>query len=110
MNIQLALSALLLLVVTDNVNADYEWNGKEWVWKDTPTGAFAAEGSGTDETDTESDDEESTQRGTKVEAPPGSSNNICSFVQGGVSIHFVPPFSDEISVKLVFYDNCSLRN
>ena len=27
----------VLLVVVSSINAEYEWNGKEWIWKETPT-------------------------------------------------------------------------
>ena len=27
----------VLLVLVSSINAEYEWNGKEWIWKETPT-------------------------------------------------------------------------
>jgi len=36
------MSGILLVLVT-SIKAEYEWNGKEWIWKDTPTNS---EGSG----------------------------------------------------------------
>jgi len=36
------MSGILLVLVT-SIKAEYEWNGKEWIWKDTPTNP---EGSG----------------------------------------------------------------
>jgi len=51
------MSGILLILVT-SIKAEYEWNGKEWIWKETPTDGIS-EGSGDmdyDETDEESYD------------------------------------------------------
>jgi len=39
----LCLMSGILLVLVTSIKAEYEWNGKEWIWKDTPTDS---EGSG----------------------------------------------------------------
>jgi len=39
----LCLMSGILLVLVTSIKAEYEWDGKEWIWKDTPTNS---EGSG----------------------------------------------------------------
>jgi len=39
----LCLMSGILLVLVTSIKAEYEWNGKEWIWKDAPTNS---EGSG----------------------------------------------------------------
>ena len=33
----LCLVSGVLLILVSSINAEYEWNGKEWIWKETPT-------------------------------------------------------------------------
>lgn len=78
-----------ILILVTSIKAEYEWNGKEWIWKETPTNSNS-EGSGDydsrddDQYDGEGDydDEDYSegsgddqQYGTQVNTPPPRNNN-----------------------------------
>jgi len=89
----LCLVSVIILILVSSINAEYEWNGKEWIWKETPTSA--AEGSGdypdedvnedrysSSDDDEEDDDEDyyegsgdDSSYGTQSNNPPSNGNN-----------------------------------
>jgi len=89
----LCLVSVIILILVSSINAEYEWNGKEWIWKETPTNADVGSGDYPDEDvnedrysssdDDEDDDDEDYYEGSGDDSsygiqnknPPPSSNN-----------------------------------
>jgi len=87
----LCLVSGVLLILVSSINAEYEWNGKEWIWKETPTNAAEGSGDYVDEdvnedsyrsSDDDEDDDEDYYEGSGDDTsyvpqnnnPPSSSN------------------------------------
>merc|ERR1711944_117013 len=68
----LCLVSVITLVLVSSINAEYEWNGKEWIWKETPTNA--AEGSGDDVEDYYGGSGDETPYVPQNNNPPSNSN------------------------------------
>merc|ERR1712223_841313 len=87
----LCLVSGVLLILVSSINAEYEWNGKEWIWKETPSNAAEGSGDYVDEdvnedsyrsSDDDEDDDEDYYEGSGDDTsyvpqnnnPPSSSN------------------------------------